>query len=336
MGPDYRIRSPWAAYGLAVAAWLAAFLLRLGLDSQFPPGFPSLTFFPAVVVVTYLAGLRAGILTGVLSGLTAWWFFIGPPGFELNSATGVAVGFYIFVVAVDIFFIDGMKRERRRAEVEIDRSRALAESRDLLSREIQHRVSNNLQVVSALLALQAQHTTDPDARRGLQEARGRTALIAKVQRRLHDVHGQALPFASFARDLLDDAIDAAGRTDVVLTITGGEQALPQDLSTPVSLVMLECVNNALEHAFPGRGGRLLVDLSGRQEEMVLSITDDGDGLPPGFDAEQSASLGLRIIHSMARQLGGRFEMTPLERGVVSRLVFAANDVSGPAARGQER
>lgn len=322
LGPLRRITHPVPAYGLAVAAWAVAFLVRLGLDHQFPPGFPYLTFFPAVVVVTYLAGVRAGVLTGVLSGLTAWWFFIGPPGFEINFATGLALTFYAFVVAVDIFFIHGMERERRRAEIEVERSRELAESRDLLSREIQHRVSNNLQVVSALLALQAQHTTDPDARRGLQEARGRTALIAKVQRGLHDQNGHALPFAVFARELLGDALDAAGRTDVTLTVTGGETPLSQDQSTPVSLIMLECVNNALEHGFAGRGGSLRVDLSSDADStMTLSIADDGDGLPPGFDPGQSGSLGLRIVHSVARQLGGRFEMTALEPGVLSRLYF---------------
>jgi two-component system, sensor histidine kinase PdtaS len=321
LGPQRRITDPIAAYGLAVAVWLVAFLVRLALDHQFPPGFPYLTFFPAVVVVTYLAGLRAGVLTGVLSGLTAWWFFIGPPGFEFNGATGFALGFYAFVVAVDIFFIHGMQRERRRAEIEIERSRELAESRDLLSREIQHRVSNNLQVVSAMLALQAQHTTDPDARRGLQEARGRTALIAKVQRGLHDENGHALPFATFARDLLADALEAAGRIDVTLTVTGGEKPLSQDQSTPVSLIMLECVNNALEHGFPGRPGTLLVDLLSDGADWVLSVADNGEGLPAGFDPARSGSLGLRIVHSMARQLGGRFEMRALDPGVLSRLVF---------------
>lgn len=314
-----------AAYGLAVGGWLVAFLVRLGLDHQFPPGFPYLTFFPAVVVVTYLAGLRAGLLTAVLSGLTAWWFFIGPPGFEMNPATSLALAFYAFVVAVDIFFIDGMQRERRRAELEIERSRELAESRDLLSREIQHRVSNNLQVVSALLALQAQHTVDPDARRGLQDARGRTALIAKVQRGLHDANGHALPFAVFARDLLGDALDAAGRKDVALTVTGGDQPLSQDQSTPVGLVMLECVNNALEHGFAGRSGAVRVDLSRSGDDMVLTVMDDGTGLSPAFDPGQSGSLGLRIVHSMARQLGGRFELAGLDRGVRSRLIFPADD-----------
>lgn len=322
LGPERRINHPVAAYGLAVAAWLVAFLVRMGLDHQFPPGFPYLTFFPAVVVVTYLAGLRAGLLTAVLSGLTAWWFFIGPPGFELNSATGLALAFYAFVVAVDIFFIDGMQRERRRAE---------AESRDLLSREIQHRVSNNLQVVSAMLALQAQHTTDPDARRGLQEARGRTALIAKVQRGLHDLNGHALPFAVFARDLLTDALDAAGRNDVQLTVTGGEQPLSADQSTPVSLIMLECVNNALEHGFAGRSGVILVDLSMDGSQQALTVTDDGDGLPPGFDAARSSSLGLRIVHSMARQLGGQFEMIARDRGVSSRLVYPPETTEGLVA-----
>jgi K+-sensing histidine kinase KdpD len=168
---------------LAIVAWGVAFAVRYGLAPWFPPGFPYLTFFPAVVFVAYFAGLRPAILTATLSGLAAWWFWIGPPGFDLAVATLVALGFYIFVAAVDIFFIVGMDGASRRLAREVERSAALAESRDILLREVQHRVSNNIQVVSALLTLEARSAVDPGARKALADASARTALVARIQTR---------------------------------------------------------------------------------------------------------------------------------------------------------
>lgn len=311
---------------LAVAVYLLAFALRAVLDPWFPPGFPYLTFFPAIVLVTYLAGLRPGILSAVLSGLTAWWFFIGGPGFEFGHAALLAMGFYVGVVAVDLFFIDGMERASHRAEQEALENRRLAESRDLLFRELEHRVSNNLQVVSALLALQAHDTRDPQARKALQEAVARTALIGKVQRGLRSKSGDSLPFARFARDLLEDALLAAGRSDVRLVIESELQALQPDLAAPVSLVMLECVNNALEHALADRPGTITVSLVEADGAAVLTIADDGQGLSRDLDPARPASLGLRIVQGMAGQLAGRFDLGPNPdgSGARARLTYPLN------------
>jgi len=182
-----KFRNPaWRGYALAVVAFLVAFGLRYGLAHWFPPGFPYLTFFPAVVLVAFYAGLRPAILTATLSGLSAWWFWIGPPGFDLGVATAVAIGFYAFVVAVDIFFIVGMDKASAKLAREVERSNALAESRDVLLREVQHRVSNNIQVVSALLKLEARAAVDPGAKKALTDASARTGLVARIQRSLAD------------------------------------------------------------------------------------------------------------------------------------------------------
>ncbi len=317
---DSRVR-PIYGYGLALAAWAVAFALRMLLNPWFPPGFPYLTFFPAVVLVAYFAGLRPAILTAVLSGLTAWWFWIGEGGFDWSLATGLALGFYAFVVAVDIFFIDGMMSATRKLRAEVERNAALAQSRDLLLREVQHRVSNNIQVVSALLKLEAGASVDPGAKRVLNEAAARTALIAKVQRELSDAEGRATPFEAVARLLADDALAAAGRGDVVVTISGSEIALSAEEATPVMLTMLECVNNALEHALPDRAGRIDVRLGDAKGERRLEVRDDGRGLPVDFDGAQSRSLGLRIIRGLAGQLGGRFEIKAAEPGAHCTLAY---------------
>jgi two-component sensor histidine kinase len=317
-----------ARYGLAVGLTVLAVLLRFGLNTVFPPGFPYVTFFPAIVVAVYLAGLGPGILCATLSGVAAWYFFI-PPAFAFNFdfSVLVALAFYAFVVAIDIFFIDGMRKALDQLEGERERYRSLAESRDLLYRELHHRVSNNLQVAGALLRLQGQGVTDTDARHALEQAGGRIEIIARIQRELHNRVGEPVPFREFAEALLASAAAAAGAR-VRLTLEGGDQPLHPDQATPVTLVMLESFNNALEHGFGEAGAhgeeagevRVILDQSGLTH--LLTVSNDGAGPPPGFDPARSKSLGLRIVRAMAQQLGGKFEMAREDGWTVCRLSYA--------------
>lgn len=318
----WRERPTAFRYGFAVAMTLAALAVRKGLDGWFPPGFPYLTFFPAVVVTAYFVGLRPAVLCAVLSGLAAWYFFIPPfNSLEITFATAVALVFYGFVAAVDIFFIDGMAVNVRQLEAERLRYAELAESRDLLYRELHHRVSNNIQVVGGLLRLQAAGVTDGDARHALNEAGGRIEVIARIQRDLHNAVGDPAPFRIFATSLLEDARQAAGAQATVI-LEGGAAPLHADQATPVTLVLLECFNNTLEHGFAGgRPGTVEVRLDQSGEHHVLTIRDDGVGPPDGFDPRTSSSLGLRIVRAMAGQLGGQFEMLRTDGWTLSRLTY---------------
>jgi len=324
-----RIRDSLVArYGLAVGLTVLAVLLRFGLNAVFPPGFPYVTFFPAIVVAVYLGGLGPGVLCATLSGVCAWYFFIPPAfGFSFDLSVLVALAFYAFVVAVDIFFIDGMRKALDQLEGERERYRELADSRDLLYCELHHRVSNNLQVAGALLRLQGQGVTDADARHALEQAGERIEIIARIQRELHNRMGEPVPFRDFAEALLASAAAAAGAR-VRLTLEGGEQPLHPDQATPVTLVMLESFNNALEHGFgeagtDGEGGgevRVVLDQTGLTH--LLTVSNDGAGPPPGFDPARSKSLGLRIVRAMAQQLGGKFEMAREDGWTVCRLSYA--------------
>ncbi len=322
-----KFRTPvWRGYAFAIAAWAVAFALRYGLAHWFPPGFPYLTFFPAVVLVAFYAGLRPAILTATLSGLSAWWFWIGPPGFDLGVATFVAIGFYAFVVAVDIFFIVGMDKASARLAREVERSTALAESRDILLREVQHRVSNNIQVVSALLKLEARAAVDPGAKKALSDASARTGLVARIQRSLADAEQQTTAFQDVARSIVDDALTAAARDDVAVSISAGEVVLSAEEATPVVLIMLECVNNALEHAFPNRPGRITIALCDDGVVRTLTVADDGVGVAEDTGAEPT-SLGLRIITALARQLGGEWSLRPAMSGAIARLSWPSTPVT---------
>jgi two-component sensor histidine kinase len=319
-----KIRANFAArYGLAVVLTGAAVLLRFALGAVFPPGFPYVTFFPAIVVAIYLGGLGPGVLCATLSGAAAWYFFIPPAfGFSFDFSVLVALAFYAFVAAVDIFFIDGMRRAVDQLEGERERYRELADSRDLLYRELHHRVSNNLQVAGALLRLQGHGITDADARHALVQAGDRIEVIAKIQRELHNRMGEPVPFRDFADVILSGAASVAGAR-VTLTLEGGEQPLHADQATPVTLVMLESFNNALEHGFGETGsGSVRVRLDQSGDTHVLTVRDDGSGPPTGFDPAKSKSLGLRIVRAMAQQLNGKFEMAREDGWTVCRLSYA--------------
>jgi two-component sensor histidine kinase len=310
-------------YGLAVALAAGAVLLRFALTSVFPPGFPYVTFFPAILVATYYGGLRAGVVCAALCGVAAWWFFIPPVHtFKFDLSMAVALAFYVLVAGVEIFFIDGMRTALDDLEDERERYRDLAESRDLLYRELHHRVSNNLQVAGALLRLQGQGVVDARARQALSQAGERIEVIARIQRELHNRTGEPVPFRAFAEALLASAAAAAGAR-VRLTIEGGEQPLHPDQATPVTLVMLESFNNALEHGFGVAGeGEVRVTLDQSGLAHVLTVGNDGAGPRSGFDPATSKSLGLRIVRAMAQQLGGKFEMAREDGWTVCRLSYA--------------
>lgn len=323
-------RAPALAMGFGLGAFALA--VRFWIDPVLPAGFPFLTFFPAVVLTTFFAGLRPGLACAVLGGAAAWYFFIPPTrSFLLDGATAVALGFYVCIVTVDVALIEGMRRAVARLRAERSRGDEMTRRSELLFNELQHRVANNLQVVSALLKLAQNRVGDAEAKRALSDSAARLELIGKIQRRLHGARegDGATTVAAFAEELGRDAIHASGMTHVRLTVDADPEPLSPDQAGPLFLIMLECVNNALEHAFVGRDtGAIAVTWRRVGPDRVLTIADDGRGPPAGFDPRGSADLGLRIAQALAGQLGGRFTLVAGPAGGAEcRLVFPAEAVS---------
>ena len=321
---DWR-RTPHLGYGLAVVAFFAAFLLRFALDRALPPGLPFVTFFPAVLLTAFVAGLGPGLLVALASGAAAWFFFLPPErSFALNAGALLALGLYGLVIGVNLAVIHAMQAAADRLRAERRRNADLAAHRELLFTELQHRISNNLQVVSGLMTLQKATVSDPQARAALAEASARLILIAKLHRKLHDP-AAGLDFRTFLEDLCQDVRETAGVDCVACRVSAPEGIpLPTDKAVPIALIVTELLSNSLEHGLAGRTeGTLALDLRPHGLEpdlMLLTVRDDGTGLPDGFDLEQTNSLGLRIVRSLAQQIGARFEMLS-DRGAICRLTF---------------
>ncbi|WP_052134187.1 sensor histidine kinase [Sphingomonas sp. 37zxx] len=312
-----------AATALLIAV---SFALRVVADPVLPPGFPFVTFFPAVILASALFGTRMGVLAGVTCGLLAWYCFIGERySFALSWSGIVAMGFYSFVVITDVAIIHWMQRANRNLAHERELSRTLAETRELLFSELQHRVSNNLQVAAGLITLQKRQVRDEDARAALDEAARRLGLIGRISRQLYDAGGSARRMRAFLEPLCNDVIEASGRPGICCNVIVDDDAmLSPDAAIPLALIVAEAMANAIEHGFAGRDhGVIDVELSRDGKAQVqIEVRDDGHGLPDGFDIEASDSLGLRIARMLAGQLEGSFELVR-GNGAIARLILPA-------------
>jgi two-component sensor histidine kinase len=307
---------PLYAYVLTIIFCASALLLRIAADPLLPVGYPFVTFFPAVILSSFLFGVRPGIFAGLLCGIISWYVFIPPHnGFAINPAVVVAMLFYTGVVVVDIALIHFMQRANFNLAVERERSRMLADNRELLFQELQHRVSNNLQVVAAMLSLQRRHVDHDVARRALDDASERLALVGRISRALYDPSGVGQDMHGFLSALTADIMDASGRQDVALTVAApAGLRLDPNITVPLALVVAESVSNAIEHGLPDRAGHIHVSLTEADGALALEVADGDTG----------QSLGLRIAHALAAQLGGRFALTEgAQGGAIARLDLPA-------------
>ncbi len=312
----------------AATAFLIAFSVRYALNLDLPIGFPYITFLPAVIITTFVAGLSPGIVTAVAGGLTAWYFFMAPYGsFALNGNSALALGFYIFIVVIDIAIIHIMSRALHRLAEERRRSAELARSREFMFSELQHRVSNNLQVVASMMQMQKRQINDQDAMKIVDEAIRRLQLVSKIQRALHNPHGQRIPLQDFLNGMVPDVIEAAGGPpgiayDVRADRGADDIVLNSTQSVPVGLIAAELIANCVEHGFEGRDRGHIEIRIGRTDDalIALDIIDDGHGLDDDFDLAKSRSLGMQIARAFAMQLGGVLTLDG-DGGTHARLVF---------------
>lgn len=316
---------PWISYPVSILFVLTGLVVRQAVEVLLPLNLPYVTFFPAVIVSSFLFGVGPGIAAGLLGGILSYVYYILPAeGGHLTPGGVLAIGFYAFVVAVDIALVRWMQRANYKLALERKRNRELAETREMLFRELQHRVSNNLQIVSALLSLHRRAIGDPEAGRALDEAARRISLVGRISRSLYESDSGQHRFEPFLRSLVADIMQASGREDVTVNMeVACDPDLPSSASVPMALVVAESVSNAIEHGLSGRDDaiidiQVLADGPGK---MKIEIADNGDGLPLDFSLERSNSLGLRIATALAAQLKGAFQLLPRpDGGTVARLV----------------
>lgn len=201
---------------------------------------------------------------------------------------------------------------RKRMEIAL---RASLREKDVLLKEVHHRVKNNLQILDSLIALQADCFTNPELGQAFQVMRNRIRSIALVHERLYRSRDLgAVDMKGYVTDLVRQIVrshDPDQGGEALLRFELGDVSLGVDQAIPLGLLLTELVINACKHALrPGSPRALRVELDCPGEACRLLVSDEGPGLPEGFDLESGQTMGMQLVRALVGQLHGRLRVLP--------------------------
>ena len=208
-----------------------------------------------------------------------------------------------------------------------EKIKASLHEKEALLKEIHHRVKNNLQVVSSLLGLQSRSIADAEQRKMFEESQNRVYSMALLHESLYQSDNLSqIDFPEYIRQLADHLFRSYGvaAERIRLRTDFDRISLHMDTAVPCGLIINELVSNSLKYAFPdGRHGEIHIGLHGQPAGMAkLLVADNGIGLSSEVDWTTTRSLGLRLVRSLAQQLGGHLEVQS-QLGTKVQLVFSA-------------
>lgn len=200
-------------------------------------------------------------------------------------------------------------RERIRAEEEIKLS---LQEKEILLKEIHHRVKNNLQIITSLLNLQSGQIKDPEALLMFRESQARVRSMALIHEKLYQSKDLArIDFGGYVRELMVYLFRSytVSPDQIQTELEMSEIYLDIDTAIPCGLIISELVTNAMKYAFPnGKRGRIYAGLKPLADgSLMLTVADNGVGFPEDFNWRQSDSLGLQLVNTLTAQLHGRME-----------------------------
>ena len=213
--------------------------------------------------------------------------------------------------------------DKKRAEEQIQAS---LREKEVLLREIHHRVKNNLQVIYSLLRLQSKLVTDPKASALFKDSQARVKAMALVHETLWQSKNLSrIDMPEYSRTLTRRLFESYGISSDTLGLNLNIAPVSFSMETAVSCGQLinELVSNCLKHAFPnGRTGDVTVELlSNGNDTYLLTVSDNGVGLPPDFEVGKAESLGWQLVPMLVEQLNGTFELQE-SAGTTVRLTFS--------------
>ncbi|MCR4438178.1 MAG: PAS domain S-box protein [bacterium] len=212
--------------------------------------------------------------------------------------------------------------QRKRAEEELVSS---LKEKELLLKEIHHRVKNNMQVISSLLSLQSSYISDPRALAIFNDSQNRVKSMALIHEKLYQSKNLSrVDFAEYTKSLTSHLFDSYGvdpeRITMDVQVNGIDLAIDSGISC--GLIVNELVSNALKHAFPdGRKGKVTVGLERANGSYVLKVSDDGVGFPAHVDFRNTESLGLQLVNTLTDQLEGTIELSANGGGTTFTICF---------------
>lgn len=225
--------------------------------------------------------------------------------------TNVPLGNHFITTGADI---TSLKKAEAALHESYERIKASLVEKEVLLKEIHHRVKNNMQVISSLVSLQANELPDGAMRAVLQDVTHRVRSMAMVHEKLYQSPDLArIDFDQYAHSLLIYLWRAheTAASGIKLALELAPVSLPVNEAVPCGLILNELFSNALKHAFHGRkAGQITVSLAGSiKDKVCLRVSDNGIGLPAGFDLHKTRSLGLHLVRMLTAQLHATVNVT---------------------------
>lgn len=196
--------------------------------------------------------------------------------------------------------------------------------KEMLLKEIHHRVKNNLMIISSLLNLQANYLKDQESIDIFKESQNRAQSMALIHQRLYQSDDlKSIGFKEYistlARDLYQSYVNDPGRISLQLNIEDVD--IDIDHAIPLGLILNEIITNSMKYGFPGDlAGKIFVDLRKNDDEYILIVGDDGVGIPSDIDLEKSSTLGMQLINGLTGQIGGEIELNR-DNGTEFKITF---------------
>lgn len=205
----------------------------------------------------------------------------------------------------------GVARDITQQRDDEEKIRASLKEKEILLKELHHRVKNNMQVISSLLNLQARQVEDPRLRKTLEDCRDRVRSMSLVHAKIYGSEDLShIEFGTLLNSILTYLFRSYGREGISYSLTADEVHLGVDTAIPIAIIVNELIANALRHAFPdGRNGMISIALStGGDGSISLRVSDNGISLPPGLDIRNTESLGLQLVVSLVSQISGSIDV----------------------------
>lgn len=243
----------------------------------------------------------------------------------MGAHVDIGLAFFALVAGLQIALIEMLQRVVQRLHAERARAKALIDAREAMFKELQHRVANNMQFVAGLLAMQQRSVAGTEAGFALEQAVARLRAMSRIHRRLYDPANADRALGPLVEELYHELLEATGAKNLVCRVNIPDTRLPLDRVVALSMIVTEAMTNAVKHAFAeGEAGTISVSLEQAEDGLwAFSVADDGRGMPQDYNPAASTSLGMRIVQSLAQQLGGSFTFAPGPvRGSELRLRFA--------------
>lgn len=206
-----------------------------------------------------------------------------------------------------------------REQVLVQEKHELSRRQIMLAQEFEHRLVNGLQLIISLLSLQSRTATTPESTDQLMIAARRVGALGRVHRRLHLLDYQdRVEFKGYLQHLCEDLSGLLIRdgSGYAIVVEGAQLEIPSTMAIPLGFIVNELITNAAKYA----EGHVSVRIDAMSPtDRALSVVDDGPGLPAGFQPAASKGLGMKIVLSLVKQIGGELHIMPGDNGRGTRF-----------------